>query len=161
MRRSLTLAITGLFVLLLSVTHAQAQTATWTAQLHGGNEVPAVVTGAAGTATVTWNFATHTGTYRVDVYNLPVGVTASHIHAGAAGTGGPVVINFAPVVGTSNDFGFGGNISCASDFVPRAAQGIGSCEDFEQMILLDNGYVNVHSSANPGGEIRGQIVRQR
>jgi hypothetical protein len=161
MRRAFSLAIASLVVLLFSAAHAQAQTVTWTAQLSGGNEVPGVVTGAAGTATVTWNFATHTGTYRVDVYNFAVGVTASHIHAGAPGVAGPVVINFAPVLGTSNDFGFSGNISCASDFVPRQAQGIGSCEDFEQMMMLDNGYVNVHSTANPGGEIRGQIVRQR
>lgn len=161
MRRAFTLAIAGLAVLLIGAVQAQAQTVTWTAQLHGGNEVPVVVTGAAGTATITWNFATHTGTYRVDVYNFPVGVTASHIHAGAVGAGGPVVINFAPPVGSSNDFGFSGNISCATDFVPRAAQGVGSCEDFEQMMMLDNGYVNVHSGLNPGGEIRGQIVRQR
>jgi hypothetical protein len=161
MRRAFSLAIASLVVLLFSAAHAQAQTVTWTAQLSGGNEVPGVVTGAAGTATVTWNFATHTGTYRVDVYNFAVGVTASHIHAGAPGVAGPVVINFAPVLGTSNDFGFSGNISCASDFVPRQAQGIGSCEDFEQMMMLDNAYVNVHSGLNPGGEIRGQIVRQR
>ena len=85
MRRALTLAMAGLFVLLVSAAQAQAQTITWTAALHGGNEVPGVVTGSAGTATVTWNTATRTGTYRVDVYNLPVGATASHIHAGAAG----------------------------------------------------------------------------
>lgn len=161
MRRALSLAIASLVVLLFSAAHAQAQTVTWTAQLTGGNEVPGVVTGAAGTATVTWNFATHTGTYRVDVYNFAVGVTASHIHAGAAGVAGPVVINFAPALGTSNDFGFSGNISCATDFVPRAAQGIGSCEDFEQMMLLDNAYVNVHSGLNPGGEIRGQVTHPR
>jgi len=159
--RALTLAMAGLFVLIVSATQAQAQTVTWTATLSGGNEVPGVVTGAAGTATVTWNFATHTGTYRVDVYNFAVGVTASHIHAGAAGVAGPVVINFAPVVGTSNDFGFSGTISCATDFVPRAAQGVGSCEDFEQMMMLDNAYVNVHSGLNPGGEIRGQLSHPR
>ena len=41
----------------------------------------------------------------------------------------------------------------------RAPQGINSCEDFEQALLLGNTYVNVHSTANPGGEIRGQLVR--
>jgi hypothetical protein len=152
------LALAALFVL-TTASQAQAQTVTWTAQLNGGNEVPGVVTGSVGTATVTWNFTTHTGTYRVDVYKLPTGVTASHIHAGANGVAGPVVVNFAPVANTSNDFGFGGTISC-TDVVPRAAQGINSCEDFEQMLALSNGYVNVHSTANPGGEIRGQLVRQ-
>jgi hypothetical protein len=161
MRRALTLATAGLFVLLVSAVQAQAQTQTWTANLHGGNEVPGVVTGSAGTATVTWNTSTKTGTYRVDVYNLPVGATASHIHAGANGVAGPVVVNFTiPTGGISNDFGFSGTFAC-SDVVPRAAQGINSCEDFEQMMMLDNGYVNVHSTANPGGEIRGQLVRQR
>ena len=42
----------------------------------------------------------------------------------------------------------------------RAPQGINSCEDFEQALLLNNTYVNVHSTANPGGEIRGQLIRQ-
>jgi CHRD domain-containing protein len=161
MRRALTLATAGLFVLLLSAAQAQAQTITWTANLNGGNEVPGVVTGSVGTATVTWNTTTRTGTYRVDVYNMPVGTTASHIHVGAAGVGGPVVINFTvPAGGISNDFGLSGTFAC-SDVVNRPAQGINSCEDFEQAMLLDNAYVNVHSTANPGGEIRGQLSRQR
>ena len=161
MRRVLTFAIAGLFVLLVSAAQAQAQTITFTANLHGGNEVPVVVTGSAGTATVTWNTVTKTGTYRVDVYNMPVATTASHIHAGAAGAGGPVVVNFV-VPGAnaiSNDFGFSGTFAC-SDVVARPAQGINSCEDFEQTLLLNNTYANVHSTANPGGEIRGQLIRQ-
>ena len=161
MRRALTLAIAGLFVLLVSAAQAQAQTITFTTTLHGGNEVPGVVTGSVGTSTVTWNTATKTGTYRVDVYNMPVGTTASHIHVGAAGVGGPVVINFTvPAGGISNDYALSGTFACA-DVVVRAAQGINSCEDFEQALLLENAYVNVHSTANPGGEIRGQLVRQR
>ena len=32
----------------------------------------------------------------IDVFNFPTGLTASHIHVGAAGTAGPVVIDFAP-----------------------------------------------------------------
>ena len=80
----LSLAIAGVFTLMFSA-QAQAQTITFTANLHGGNEVPGVGTGSAGTATVTWNTTTKAGTYRVDVYNMPVGTTASHIHAGAPG----------------------------------------------------------------------------
>jgi hypothetical protein len=160
MRRALTLAIAGLFVLLVSAAQAQAQVVTFTAQLNGGNEVPGVVTGSAGTSTVTWNTATKTGTYRVEVYNMPVGTTASHIHAGAVGVGGPVIINFTvPVGGISNDYALSGTFAC-SDVTVRAPQGINSCEDFEQALLLGNTYVNVHSTANPGGEIRGQLNRQ-
>ena len=158
MRSVLSLAIAGVFTLAFSAA-AQAQTITFTANLHGGNEVPGVSTGSAGTATVTWNTTTKAGTYRVDVYNMPVGTTASHIHAGAAGVAGPVIVNFTvPAGGISNDFGLTGTFGC-TDVVPRAPQGINSCEDFEQAIMLGNTYVNVHSSANPGGEIRGQLTR--
>ena len=158
MRRVL-MALATLFVL-TTASQAQAQVTTLTAQLNGGNEVPGVVTGSAGTATVTWNATTKTGTYRVDVYNMPVGTTASHIHVGAVGVGGPIIINFTvPTGGISNDFGLTGTFAC-SDVTARAAQGINSCEDFEQALLLNNTYVNVHSTANPGGEIRGQLIKQ-
>lgn len=159
MRRALTLAIAGLFVLLVSAAQAQAQTITFNAALHGGGEVPAVITGAAGTAVVTWNTATKAGTYRVEVYNMPSGTTQSHIHVGASNVAGPVVINFTVPVGISNDFALTGTFGC-SDVVPRQPQGINSCEDFEQALLLNNTYVNVHSQANGGGEVRGQLVRQ-
>jgi hypothetical protein len=148
----------GVFTLVFSVS-AQAQAVTLTANLHGGNEVPGVSTGSAGTSTVTWNPITKAGTYRVDVYNMPVGTTASHIHAGAPGVAGPVIVNFTvPAGGISNDFGLSGTFGC-TDVVVRAPQGINSCEDFEQALLLGNTYVNVHSTANPGGEIRGQLTR--
>jgi hypothetical protein len=158
--RRLSLAIAGLFILVAS-SQAQAQTITFTAQLSGGNEIPVVVTGSAGTATVTWNTATKTGTYDVKVYNMPVATTQGHIHVGAVGAGGPVVVNFViPGVGAiSNDYGFSGNFGCA-EVVVRAAQGINSCEDFEQALLLNNTYANVHSTNNPSGEIRGQLIRQ-
>ena len=159
MRRVLSLAIAGVFTLMFAAA-AQAQTITFTANLHGGNEVPGVSTGSAGTATVTWNLTTKAGTYRVDVYNMPVATTASHIHAGAAGVAGPVIVNFTvPAGGISNDYALTGTFAC-SDVVVRAPQGINSCEDFEQAIMLGNTYVNVHSTVNGGGEIRGQLTRQ-
>jgi hypothetical protein len=155
MRRVLSLTIAGLFTLAFS---AAAQAQTFTATLHGGNENPGVVTGSAGTATVTLNTATNTITYRVEVYNMPVGTTASHIHVGAQGVNGPVVINLTvPAGGISNDFALTGTAT-TTDLVARAAQGINSWEDFVQALLLGNMYVNVHSTANPGGEIRGQLT---
>ena len=159
MRTVLSLAFAAVFALAFSA-QAQAQTLTFTAALHGGGEVPPVVTGSAGTATVTWNTTTKTGTYRVDVYNMPSGTTQSHIHAGASNVAGPVIINFTvPAGGISNDYGLTGTFTC-TDVVPRQPQGINSCEDFEQALLLNNTYVNVHSTVNPGGEIRGQLVKQ-
>ena len=137
---------------------ASAQTFTLTAQLNGANETPAALnTGAFGSATVTVDMKARTVTYRVDVFNLPSGVSASHIHVGAAGTGGPVVVNFAPPVPASNDFAFSGVVK-DTEFLLRPDQGIRSADDMFQAILGGNAYVNVHSSVNPGGEIRGQLV---
>jgi CHRD domain len=145
-------------VIALMAGAASAQTFTLTAQLNGANETPAALnTGAFGSATVTVDMNARTVTYKVDVFNLPSGVTASHIHVGAAGTGGPVVVNFAPPVPASNDFGFSGTVK-DTEFVLRPDQGIRSADDMFQAILGGNAYVNVHSSVNPGGEIRGQLV---
>ena len=60
----------------------------------------------------------------------------------------------------SNDYAFSNTFAC-SNVVNRPAQGINSCEDFEQALLLNNTYANVHSTANAGGEIRGQLIRQQ
>ncbi len=155
--RRVSLAIAGLFVLLVS-SQAQAQTVNFTAALSGGNENPGVVTGSVGTGTVSINLATQAVTYRMDVYNMPVGVTAAHFHVGAHGVNGPVVVNTPVVANTSNDFAISGTAS-ATDLTARAAQGINSWEDFVQALLLGNIYLNVHSTANPGGEIRGQVTR--
>ena len=157
MQRAMTLAMAGVFALLVS-TQAQAQTLNFTATLSGGNEVPGVLTGAAGTATVSLNQATGVVTYRVEVYNMPVGTTAGHFHVGAPGVSGPVVVNFTVPNGISNDYAIVGTAS-ATDLVPRAAQGINSWEDFLQALMLGNIYANVHSTNNAGGEIRGQVVR--
>ena len=156
--RRLSLAFAGLFVLLVS-SQAQAQTITFTAALSGANENPGVLTGAVGTGTVSVNMATQVVTYRIDVYNMPVGTTASHFHVGAVGQNGPVVVNFTVATGISNDFAISGTAS-ATDLTARAAQGINSWEDFLQALLLGNVYMNVHSTNNPGGEIRGQMVKQ-
>ena len=145
-----------------------AQTFRLTATLNGANEpviqapqvVPGINTGAFGDAVVIVNMTARTVTYTVNVFNLPSGVTASHIHAGAAGTAGPVVVNFAPPLTASNDFGYTGTVK-DTEFLLRPDQGIRSADDMFQAILGGNSYVNVHSAVNPGGEIRGQLVLSR
>ncbi len=140
---------------------ASAQTFTLTATLTGANETPlAINTGAFGDATVVVDLGAQTVTYTVRVFNFPSGVTASHIHVGAVGTSGPTVVNFAPPIPASNDFGFTGVVKFA-DFTLRPDQGIRSSDDMVQAILGDNSYVNVHSTVNGGGEIRGQLLLKR
>jgi hypothetical protein len=159
MRRVLSIAAAALFTLLFS-TQAQAQTYTFTADLNGGNEVPPITTGAGGTATITLNVTAGTVAWAIDVYNLPSGVTAGHIHAGSDNVAGPVVINFNPTQNLSNDFRISGSANL-SELTARPAQGINSVQDLVQMMLNEDCYVNVHSQANPGGEIRGQLRLQR
>ncbi len=157
MRRVLSLAIAGVFALVVSA-QAHAQTLIYTATLSGSNEAPAVpATGAGGFATITLNLTAQTLDWVIDVYNFASGVTASHIHAGGSGVAGPVVVNFTVPTGASNDFRLTGTARPA-DVVARPAQGVNSWEDLVQAIATGHAYVNVHSQVNAGGEIRGQLV---
>ena len=115
-----------------------------------------IVTGAFGTAVVTVDMATRTITWTVDVFNLPSGVTLGHIHVGAVGAAGPTMVNFVVPVPASNDFRISGSAT-DSGITLRPDQGIRSADDAFQAILGGNTYVNVHSTVNPGGEIRGQL----
>lgn len=142
----------------LAAAPASAQTFTLTANLHGGEETPVINTGAFGSATVTVNMSTRTITWVVDVFNLPSGVTAGHIHVGAVGTPGPTMVNFTVPTPASNDFRFSGSAT-DSGITLRPDQGIRSADDAFQAILGGNTYVNVHSAVNGGGEVRGQLRR--
>jgi CHRD domain len=157
MRRVLSLAGAAALALLVGSASAEAQTMRFTALLSGANEVPGIASGSGGTATVTLNTATRAVTYRVDVYNMPSGTTQAHFHVGGPGVAGPVVVNFVVQPNISNDFSISGTAT-AADLVPRQAQGIGSWDDFIEALVLGQVYANVHSTVNPGGEIRGQVL---
>ena len=138
-----------------------AQTFTLTATLTGAGEATqttnGINTGAFGDATVVVDVGGQTVTYTVRVFNLPSGVTASHIHVGSPLTVGPIVVPFLPPVTSSNDFGFSGVVK-DTEFILRPDQGIRTPDDMFQAILGGNSYVSVHSTVNPGGEIRGQLT---
>ena len=75
-----------------------------------------------------------TVTYTVRVFNLPSGITASHIHVGAVNTPGPVVVNFTVPSTASNDFGYSGVVR-DTEFSLQPNQGIRTPDDMFQAIL--------------------------
>jgi hypothetical protein len=135
---------------------AQGGRQTLVAVLSGGSEAPTPVnTGAHGKAVITIDPAAGEVTWEIDVFNYPTGLTASHIHVGSPGTAGPIIIDFAPTaIGVSGPFRLAGS---TRSFVARPERGIRSMEEAMMAIAAGNAYVNVHSQANPGGEIRGQL----
>ena len=106
--------------------------------LSGGQEVPAVTSGASGSGTITVN-ADKTVSGKI----MTQGITgvAAHIHEGEMGKNGPVAV---PLAKDSN--GQWG--------VPAGAK----LTDAQYAEFQKGGlYVNVHTAAHPDGEIRGQL----
>jgi len=149
---------TGALALVLA-TQASAQVVTLTATMNGGEETPVLNTGMVGTAEVSVDLANREVVVTLNVFNVPTATSAGHIHVGAAGIAGPVVLNFpAGVVGRTGDFAMTFRLG-ERDFVARPAQGINTLDDMLQAIVNGNAYVNIHTTQNPGGEIRGQLKR--
>jgi uncharacterized repeat protein (TIGR01451 family) len=111
------------------------------ADLNGLNEAPPVTTTTAtGKAVFTYDPTTHLLHYELTTSGL-VNVTASHIHTGTVGVSGPIAIPLTPpVIGYSTGT-------------------VGPLNAAQEAALFNGGYyVNVHTSAHPSGEIRGQIM---
>ena len=81
---------------------------------------------------------------------------AAHIHKGAAGTNGPVVVNLArPFDGNAADCLTQGEV------LPNGAQAFPTGETVAQILASPGDYyVNVHNPDYPGGAIRGQLAPQ-
>ena len=120
----------------------------YTASLDAAQEVPTPTVGTpppTGTASFALN-ADHTLRYSVSVQNLSGRPIAAHIHQAPAGTPGPVIVplDTSAVTGTSGTFS-GTSTVALTDAQVTALQAGGL-------------YVNVHTTANSAGEIRGQIA---
>jgi hypothetical protein len=74
-----------------ALAEAQPQRIVFEAVLTGANETPApgVLTGAFGNAVVTWDPATQTVSWVIDVWNMPSGTNNAHFHVGGPGVAGP------------------------------------------------------------------------
>ncbi|MCC7180114.1 MAG: CHRD domain-containing protein [Acidobacteria bacterium] len=159
MRRTILSLLATLALLAGATAEAHAQTVRLTATLSGANETPAVLTGGAGTAEVFVNLGRRTVAYEIHIFNMPTLTTAGHFHVGGPGLAGPVVVDLAPPRVT-DDFTLRGEAD-ASSLRARPDQGIHTWDDFIQALVGGQIYVNIHSTTNGGGEIRGQLVPDR
>jgi Cu/Zn superoxide dismutase len=115
---------------------------TLSALLLGEEEVPPVTTSAVGLATLYLDEDKNNGVLNLAVNGLSGQITGAHIHEGDAGTNGGVLF---PIATQGN----------------RAHQDI-TIPDLDLISILNGAtYVNVHTAANPGGEIRGQLILEQ
>lgn len=132
---------------------ASATTKVYSFNLDAGQEVPAVASPAAGSFQLTVDDVANTISFGFAAFNLQGAVVGAHIHEAAAGMSGDVKYNLlanvdmsGTVFGTPNSFGFSG-----------INKGVGALagEINEAPWMY---YVNVHTTAFGGGEIRGQLA---
>ena len=109
-------------------------------------EVPANNSSASGTADVTYNKASKMLTYTLNFNGLTGKATMAHIHGTAPkGTNAGVKHDLTSVLPKETSGSFTDSVKIdASDIK-------------EDSLLTGFYYFNIHTPANPGGEIRGQI----
>ena len=107
------------------------------AHLTGAEEVPPVSTSAMGDASFS---VSKDGAVKGSVTTTGVQGTAAHIHQGAKGQNGPVIV---PLTKSGDTY--------------TAPDGAKLTEAQMSAFKAGNTYVNVHSAANKGGEIRAQL----
>lgn len=125
-----------LSALLLAASAVFAQTAN--VDLKGGNEVPANDSAATAKAGIV---VAADKTVSGSITTTGIEGTMAHIHSAAVGANGPVVVALKKT---------GDNVWAVPD-------GAKLTDEQYAAYLAGNLYVNVHSSAHPGGELRGQL----
>jgi hypothetical protein len=141
----------------------------FSATLVSFNEVPAVSSGEAkGLFRARLNHDGDALRYTLSYSGLSAPVTQAHIHFGRSRTNGAVMVflcqtatNLDPTTlapTCPNEGTVEGTIT-AANIVKAGTQGIdvGEFDEFVRALHEDAGYANVHTTAFPGGEIRGQV----
>ena len=155
-----------------SPSNTQPTTVVFTAALSAANETPAPITNAdkdaKGNSTMTFHLTRDSaGTITaatVDfVYSLsgfPAGtqIILTHIHEGGPSIGGGVKIGAPLSAATAIPLPDGSTSNITFTGITGWADGLPLVQ---KIIDNPNGYYfNVHSAINPGGAVRGQLVRQ-
>lgn len=139
-------------VVLAACNMTAAVVPTYKASANGANEKPTANT-STGTATLTATLDGTTLNLKVDYSGLTGSLSGAHIHGPALETASAdVICNFTDkiVAGASATAGTG----TISATCPISATFTVADLDAGKM------YVNLHTAANPGGEVRGQLKKQ-
>ena len=128
-------------VLLASSTPSQAAPMKFKANMNAASEVPPTQSSGTGTVTASYDPATKMLTWEGNFSGLTGPATAAHFH-GPAETGK----NAAPAIWISEK---------SSPFKGSATLTDAQADDLQKGLW----YANVHTEANKGGEIRGQVVK--
>jgi hypothetical protein len=125
------------------------------ATLNGASEVPARVTNATGSFELTDRGSAMDFDLTV---NNGVNVMSAHIHTGAVGVNGGILVALfsGDTIASQN-----GRLA-AGTFTAANIQGLSgaapiSMDSLRALLRNGNAYVNVHTTTFPSGEIRGQI----
>lgn len=110
------------------------------ARLSGTNEVPSVPTNGSGTAQINFDKQTKLMGWKIDYSGLTGPATGAHFHGPAAVSENAGVV--VPLTG-----------SLASPITGSATLTDAQAAD----LMAGKWYFNLHTTANPGGEIRGQV----
>lgn len=123
-----------------------ATTTQFSGTFSGNTEVPAVSTRASGTVTANYNSSTKVLSYQLSWTGLGTAPSGMHFHVGAAGTNGPILITIS---------GF-----AAQTYGSISGQSAALKATEEADLMAGNFYANIHTSANPNGEIRAQLIKK-
>lgn len=126
----------------LGITRSRVLTATLT----GDGEVPPVDVDGAGLIRVTIDRAKHLLCYELVTSNITI--VAGHIHEAAAGSNGSVVVDLTPIGQALGETSSGCTLDVGKGILRRIKTNPAGF------------YVNLHTAAYPGGEIRGQLARR-
>jgi Cu/Zn superoxide dismutase len=150
---------------------APPNTIVFTAALNAANEAPPITNAdanARGTATVTFNLTRDsagtitaaTVNYVYSLSGFPAGtvIRATHIHEGGPAVPGGVVIDSGLTAANAITLADGSMNNITFSNLTNFQGGLTL---INQIIANPNGYYfNVHSAVNPGGAVRGQLVKQ-
>ncbi len=132
------LALSGCLV---AVVPAKAETITFKADLKGTNEVPPNNDKGSGAVTLSYDTASKRLTWKGTLTGLTGAPTAAHLH-------GPA------------EAGKNAGVQVAIPNPGPQFEGSATLSDAQADALLGGRlYVNIHTSAHPGGEVRGQITK--